>query len=303
MQEIGLPVSVGIAPTKTLSKLCNKLAKKYDGVCNWETLDKDATLAAYPAADIWGIGRSKTKLLAAQGVHTALDLKNYPLEKAQKYLTIVGCRTVQELNGTNAIEKTERKAHQTIMVSRSFSGAVHRLNDIITPLCEHAQEAVKRLREDKLIAQQVTVFLMTNPHDEDANQMTAQYSNSATAQLKEPTSFLPDITHTAIELLRQIYRNGYKYKKVLIALGNLAPDTNEQLELFEEPNNQKEKNNKLMQALDHINNKYGRGTIHLGSRDLSRPHTPETTCAPWTMNRDYLSPSYTTRLSDIPLVG
>ncbi|GHV83697.1 DNA polymerase V subunit UmuC [Spirochaetia bacterium] len=295
--ETGIPVSVGIAPTKTLAKLCNKLAKNYDGICEWSKLDQDEILKNYPACDIWGIGRSKAKLLSSQNVHTALDLKNYPLDKAKKHLTIMGFRTVQELNGISAITKTEHKAHQNIIVSRSFSSAVHHLNEIITPLSEHAQEAVKRLRADKIAARYVTVYLMTSPYGEGV-----QYSNSATAALKVPTSFLPDISHTAVELLRQIYRKGYNYRKVLIALDGLIPDKNIQQDLFEDTSG-KEKNEKIMKAFDKINNKYGRGTIHLGMRDLAKSHNDDNEHAPWIMKRELLSPCYTTLLSDIPKVG
>jgi DNA polymerase V len=98
-REMGVPVSVGIAPTKTLSKLCNKPARKYGGVYNRERVDQDAILQNYPAGDVWGIGYAKTEFLKSKGINTAYDLKNYPPYKANKYLSIVGMRTIQELNG------------------------------------------------------------------------------------------------------------------------------------------------------------------------------------------------------------
>jgi DNA polymerase V len=105
-------VSVGIAPTKTLAKLCNKLAKKRGGVCDWNTLNQDEELANYPAGDIWGIGYSKTAFLKRHGITNALELKNYPLHLAKKNLTLTGYRTVRELGGVPAIGKVERSDRQ-----------------------------------------------------------------------------------------------------------------------------------------------------------------------------------------------
>jgi DNA polymerase V len=215
--EIGIPVSVGIAPNKTLAKLCNKLAKKHDGVCEWGKLDADKTLAEYPVGDIWGIGRIKTKFLNEGGIKTALDLKHYPLEKSKKYLTINGYKTVRELNGFYEIEKTEDKARQSIVVSRSFSGAVFDLATISGVLAQHTQEAVKRLRDEKLECKNICVYLMTNRNGEGE-----QYFNNAQAQLSAPTSYFPEILQSATSLLKQIYRNGYRYRKTMIALTGLT---------------------------------------------------------------------------------
>jgi DNA polymerase V len=294
-REIGVPVSVGIAPTKTLAKLCNKLAKKYGGVCNWQAIDQDETLKSYPVGDIWGIGYAKTELLKKQGILTAFDLKNYPLEKAKKYLSIVGFRTVQEVNGIPAIDRAFREKRDQIMCSRSFSGAVYHLPELITALSEYTQEAVKRLRDDRLVCSYVTVFLMTNPMGEGD-----QYANQASAQFANPTDFLPEITSTAIQLLSQIFREGYKFRKVMILLTGIADGHNQQADLFEDTAN-KEKRAKLMQCFDALNDRYGRGTLRLGvsgmttMQEVSGP-------APWEMKRDFLSPDYTTRLSDLPKV-
>jgi DNA polymerase V len=292
--ETGIPVSVGIAPTKTLAKLCNKLSKKRNGICEWYKLDKDRELEKYPVNDIWCIGNAKTALLQKQGVHTALDLKRYPLDKAKKYLSIVGMRTVQELNEIPAIDRTVREAHQQIMCSRSFSSAVYHIDQIILALAEYTLEAVKRLREDKLCCKYITVFLMTNPWGEGE-----QYSNQASAELSRASSFLPDIHGMAIELLRQIYREGYKYRKVMICLMGLEPDTAIQPDLFEDTT-LREKKERIMQCLDKINVKYDRGTIRLGTFETGQAADIE--YAPWEMKRDFLSPQYTTRLSDIPRV-
>ena len=158
-----MPVSVGIAPTRTLAKLCNKLAKKRGGVLAWADLDGDAELAAYPAGDVWGIGWSKTKFLARYGIKTALDLKNYPLYLAKKNLTINGLRTVQELNGIAAIDPVSREKRQNICSSKSFAEPVYSLGELEEALASYTHEAVRRLREQRSAARYVSVYLMTNP--------------------------------------------------------------------------------------------------------------------------------------------
>jgi DNA polymerase V len=296
-QEIGVDISVGIAPSKTLAKMCNKLAKKRGGVCEWNTLEQDKELAAYDVGDIWGIGYKKAELLKSQGVKTALDLKNYPLDKAKKYLSIVGFRTIQEINGIQAIDKTVRGAHQNIIVSRSFSAAVHYIEEIITPLAEYTQEAVKRMREDRQACKYVSVYVMTNPYSAGK-----QYSNYASGELKKPTSYLPEINGLAVDLLNRIFRNGYDYRKVLISLSGFTPDTDTQLDLFED-NGKKQKNENIMLAFDKINTRYGRGTLRLGTADITNNIKYDYETVPWEMKREMLSPAYTTSLSDLPEVG
>jgi DNA polymerase V len=296
-QEIGIPVSVGIAPAKTLAKLCNKLAKHKTGVCEWSKIDQTAALAATPAADIWGIGRAKAALLKNHGIRTALDLKNFPLDKAIKYLTINGFRTVQELNGIAAIAKVQPEARKSIIVSRGFSGTVTHIEDIIAALCEYTQEAVKRLREDRQNCRCISVFLMTGHYDSGA-----KYSGSAADELHKASSYLPEITKTAVNLLRRVYRAGYNYRKVLISLSNFENDTELQHELFTDTDaGIKEKQKLLMQAIDTINSRYGRGAVRQGTALLNRRENDE--YAPWKMKRELLSPPYTTALSGIPKVG
>jgi DNA polymerase V len=232
---------------------------------------------------VWGIGYKKTEFLKKQGITTALDLKNYPLDKAKKNLTIVGLRTVQELNGIAAIDRTFRDKRDQIMCSRSFSGAVYFLDELITALADYIQEAVKRLRDDRLTCSYITVFLMTNPYGKGE-----QYSNQATAKFIKPTAYIPDIMTTAGSLLRQIYRNGYNYRKVMVLLSGIEDGNNLQYDLFEDTR-AKEKRDRLMQCFDVINDKYGRGTIRPGASGMAtRPGVGVD--APWDMKREFLSP-------------
>jgi DNA polymerase V len=289
-KETGIPVSVGVASTKTLAKLCNKLAKKRGGVCDWEKVNQEEELRNYPVGDIWGVGYSKTAFLKKQGINTALDLKNYPLLAAKKNLTINGFRTVQELNGIPAIDKVERGARQVVMVSKSFQSPVFNLDGITTALSEYTQEAVKRIRAEKLSCRYVSVYLMTNAFAEGD-----QYFNQLTAELPYLSSYLPEIQATANELLKKLYRPGYKYRKTMIGLTGLVKDDKPQLDLFDTHYNNVKRLEPLMQVFDNLNERYGRGTITLGT-SLS----PQDNKQAWKMKRGYLSPGYTTDIDDIP---
>jgi DNA polymerase V len=290
--EIGVPVCAGIAPNKTLAKLCNKLAKTRGGVCEWSKIDQEEALARFPVGDIWGIGRHKTELLTKRGIKTALDLKNYPLIKAKKDLSVTGFKTVLELNGKRALERVEHEARQSISVSHSFSGAVREERFLAGALAEYTQEAVKRLREDGLLCKYVSVFVMTNPRGDE------RYFNSAVAALPRPSSYFPHILGHAQSLLKTIFREGYPYRKVMIALNGLVKRADRERSLFDD-NELDEKRERLMQVFDTINAKYGRGTIRMESNALS-DNTTAYAFAPWQTKRAFLSPSYTTKFSDIP---
>jgi len=299
-KETGIPVSIGIAPNKTLAKMCNKLAKKRGGLCNWQELDQDEELKNYPAGDVWGIGPSKAEFLRKQGITTAFALKNYPLDKAKKHMTITGYRTVQELNGIQAIDRIEESPHQVVSVSRSFQSPVYELNDIITALSQYTQEAVKRIRAEKLLCRYITVYLMTNAYAQGE-----QYFNQMSAEVSSPSSYLPEITAVANELLKRIYSPNYKYRKVMIALTGLTDDTHTQLDLFDNHRNYIKLQEPLMQTFDKINDRYGRGTIKLacglaGKKPVDNEDEDEK--KPFMLKRDYLSPCYTTKIEEIPLV-
>jgi DNA polymerase V len=341
-KETGIPVSIGIAPNKTLAKMCNKLAKKrgggasfgsgasFEGVCDWNKLNRDEELKNYPVEDIWGVGASKAIFLKKRGIITALDFKNYPLHKAKKHLTITGFRTVQELNGVRVIEKTEEAPRQVVMVSRSFQSPVYELNDIITALSEYTQEAVKRIRDEGLSCRYVSVYLMTNAYAEGD-----PYFNQMTVELPCLSAYLPEIQAAANELVRRIFRPNYKYRKVMIGLTGLEKDENHQFDLFEMNYNRSDELETLMKTFDSINDKYGRGTLKLACgvkraiRSEKRAISNEQLAisneqreerkekreegreklevsnekvAVWGLRRDYLSPCYTTVVRDVPLV-
>lgn len=301
-KQTHIPVSIGIAPTKTLAKMCNKLAKHVGGVCYWHSLDKKQTLQNYAVSDIWGIGKSKTHTLSLCGIQTAYDLQQFPLHLAKKQLTIQGFNTVQELNEIVAIEQIASEKRQNICCSKSFAHTVSTLAELETALSEYVQLAVTRMREEKQACTYVMVYLKT-ASEYTGSKSEQVYENGASAKLETSTSFLPLILATALKLLHSIYQSGFLYRKVMINLLGLQEDRETQLDLF---NNQapaiRKTHNALMSVCDNLNDKYGRGCVHLGVRNQIADTQKDGTKAHWLMQRKLLSPAYTTKLSDIPKV-
>jgi DNA polymerase V len=301
-REVHIPISVGIAPTKTLAKLCNSLAKRHGGIYNWKETGSDGILAACPVSEIWGIGKSKAALLTEHGIKTAYDLKRFPLDKAQKYLSITGFRTVQELNGipANAVQKPE--ARKNITVGRSFARCVTDIEELETALAEYTQTAVTRMRTEGSACRGIAVFLMAGS---SANRGTdsAAYDNYASAEMPRMESFLPDILDSAVKLLRTIYRPSYSYRKIMICLSDLESARDIQQELFDTTAASGQNIKKaVMAACDRINEKYGSGTIHPCIRNQIKDIGESGRQSGWIMARKFLSPAYTTKLSDIPEV-
>lgn len=301
-QNTHIPVSVGIAPTKTLAKMCNKLAKDRGGVCNWLEVDKDKELEKYKVGEIWGIGYSKTDFLFSRGIKNALQLKNYPLHSAKKDLSIVGFKTVRELNEIPSLEVSPAENRQNISTSRSFAHKVTDLPQLETALAEYTQLAVSRMRNEKSACQYINVTIMTARAycKEDKEK---EFFNGVTAKLPRYTSFLPEILGTGIKLLHHLYRVGYDYRKIMVTLLDLQPDKFVQTELFE-PDllDQKKKKESIMQVYDFINSKYGRGVLHTGVRNNTTDLTESGANADWITNRKYLSPEYTTNFLELPTV-
>jgi DNA polymerase V len=300
LREIHVPVSVGIAPTKTLAKMCNKLAKQ-NGIFDWNTVDHDEVLSSYPVGDIWGIGDSKKFILLQFNVNTALELSKFPLSKAKKFLTITGYKTVQELNGIPAIDINESTAKQNIVSSRSFSRGVTELGELETALAEYTQLAVERMRAEGSACKLISVYIMT-ARSYSIETKSKEYFNAATVELYSSTSYLPAILTAAKHLLHSIYRYGYEYRKIMINLLELETDTEKQFELFYNNAGYRDKKKALMSVCDHINFKYGRGCIHPGTRNLTKEIKADGNKANWIMDRKMLSPEYTTCLNDIPRV-
>ncbi|HZK20282.1 MAG TPA: Y-family DNA polymerase [Treponemataceae bacterium] len=296
-KQVHLPVAVGIAPTKTLAKICNKHAKKKDGVCYWHALNKEKTLKNYAVHDVWGIGQAKTKLLSRLNIKTAYDLQKMPLYEAKRHLTIQGFKTVQELGEVCAIDRQVADRRKNICCSKSFARGVSTLVELETALTEYVQQAVERMRKEGSACKVIMVYITTA---RSKNACNNEYYNEAREILPHVANYLPDIVKTARKLLHTIYRPGYSYRKVMVHLLGLEDDTNMQRDLFEQDDSKKQK--AIMHVCDSINTKYGSGCLHMGTRNQIQDVQANGKKANWHMQRNFLSPKYTTKLSDIPHV-
>ncbi len=278
----GIPVSIGIGETKTLAKIANHIAKKYDrfdGVFDISGMG-DRVLDFVEVDKIWGIGWRNASFLRSQGIYTARQLRDMDDKWVKKHLTIVGLRTVQELRGIPRLDLEEAEPdRQGILCSRSFGRHVESLTDLRESVASFAARAAVKLRTQSLAASGVQVFVTTNPYSDGP-----QYSNSRMVRFGVPTSFTSDIIREAVRILEDIYMPGHVYKKTGVMLVGLVPDRHLSLGLFR-PRISDEKKRKLMATLDCINNRYGRDTIIHASEGITRP---------WRMKQESLSGKATT---------
>lgn len=288
-KEVGMPICVGAAPTKTLAKLYNKKAKEHGGVFVYEESRVDALLESTDCGTIWGIGPARARTLSIHGIRNALMLKHMPLYNAKKLLTIQGFATVRELNGISCIDKITRDKKDVITSSRQFSRRIHDISTLECAIVQYTELAVERLRKQNSECGAVSIYISTcNYYSDNPDE---QYSNGAVIELPRMTSYTPMIVDAARTALPHIFRPGYGYKTVLVTLMNILPAAY-QGNLFIDPNEDKKHRN-LMKSIDKITGLYGRGIITLAKGF-------ETTG--WEMKRDFLSPCWTTRFSDFPKI-
>ena len=286
-REVGIPICVGAAPTKTLAKLYNKNAKKHNGVFVYDEAEIDELLKNTKCREIWGIGPAKAAILSHHGIMDALMLKNMPLNQAKKLLTIQGFATVRELNGVPMIDRVTREKKDVITSSRQFSVKVYDKETIECALVQYSELAVERLRKQNSECGAVHVHISTcNYYSEDRE---SQFSDGVCIQLPRMTSYTPDIVFAAKMGLDHIFRKGYGYKTVMVTLFELKPAACQGY-LWIDPK-EDEKKRDFMAALDSLSQKYGRQVVTL-AKGLGEN--------PWKMKREYLSPCWTTRLEDFP---
>ena len=282
----GLPVSIGIAPNKTLAKIANRIAKK-DNLGVFEMADEsiqEEVLAAVPVADIWGVGRESTAKLKKLGITTALELKHFDRRHARKLLTVTGARTVEELRGKSCLPlELCPPAKKTICCSRSFGAVVGRIEVLQEAMEVFLTRAGEHLRRKNLTANAVTVFFSTNRFSK-----SPQYRNSVTIPLANPTNSTRELRDWTRQGLRQIFKDGYLYKNVGVILQGLHYESEETIRLYNEPDYVKDK--RLMAAMDKISQKFGRDTIRFGVEK----HREQ-----WEMRRELMSPRYTTNPDEV----
>jgi DNA polymerase V len=290
-KDVGIPVSIGIGPTKTLAKVANRIAKKNPGLGGVFDLaahqNPDHLLAGMPVGNIWGIGPRNAAKLNRQGIISALDLKNSDDEWIREQLTVVGLRTVMELRGISCLPVDNEPApRKSVVCSRSFRKPVFPLADLKEAVSSYVSVAAEKLRDQGLAAANLHVFLRTNRHRQDL----PQHYNSRMICLLQPTSSTPALIRAALQGLEKIYREGFAYQKAGVMLTELTTMGMRQQNLFQSlPKN----NGAVMEALDRINSRWGRNTVQYASSGLDKP---------WCMRQERKSPAYTTNWAELPVV-
>lgn len=291
-QWTGLTVCVGIAGTKTRAKLANRIAKKhpeYGGVFDLDALrpsEEQAWLQQMPVGDVWGIGRRLEEQLGTLGIRSVADLKGADPKAIRQRFSVVVERIVEELRGVSCLSlELLTPAKQQIMSSRSFGNTVTEEQELGEAVATYVSRAAEKLRSQDSLAGAVHVLLETNPFKD-----VPQYFNSTTIRLPFATDDTLTLTKFALWGLGKLYRRGFQYKKAGTMLMHLQPKGQRQVTLFEDPE-KIERRDRLNQAMDRLNLRFGRGTLALAAGG---------TGSRWHMQRANLSPCFTTRLEDLP---
>ncbi|MDA3900805.1 MAG: Y-family DNA polymerase [Spirochaetes bacterium] len=286
----GIPMSIGAGTTKTLAKAANAYAKKNvkNGCCCITDFNRKKILQMVPVSQVWGIGVQHARLLAHHGINTTAEFIDMPESWVRKRMAVTGLRTLLELNGTPCIKMEKYPPNRrSIVSSRSFGTPVSKLALLSESVHEYGCRAATRLRSMNLLCSSLTVYIATNLFKDEPH-----YSNSATVTLNYPTDSSPIITKEATRLLHTLFKEGYQYKKTGIMLHGLTPKDEQQYSLFSQ-NDHIERDSRLMSVMDSLNIRYGSKTVVLASEGLTQS---------WQMKRQFLSPAYTTRWSDLPCV-
>ena len=249
----GIPVSNGIAPTKTLAKVANHFAKRYPGYRGVCTIDDDTkrekALSLSPVGDIWGIGRRVAPKLEAMGIRTALDFVNMPREWVRGKLGVMGERTWMELCGREAIEREEQEARKTICTSRSFAELIPDLDELSLRVSDFAAICARKLRKEHTAAGRVTVFMYTNRFREDL----PQYFPAISVPLEVPANSNQEIVNAALRGLRAIFKEGYGYKKAGVIVDDIIPESQIQGSLFDDNSEMRDRENVISELMDRFN--------------------------------------------------
>jgi DNA polymerase V len=294
-QWTGIPVSIGIAPTKTLAKIANRLAKKglssNGPVLEWpKVVDPEATLAAVPVEDIWGISTRFGERLRKLGIADAQALRAADPKWIRQHFGVVMERSVWELRGVSCIPlETVSPPRQQIMTSRSFGERLTGLDDLRAAVSAFASRSGEKLRHQGLCAQALCVFIHTSPFDTTR----PPYSNAVTITFDQPSQNSGFLIRCALRGLEQIFRPGFSYQRAGILLPDLIPSGMEQQTLFSVAREDQGRAKRLMEVMDHINHIYGGQTVHYASVALSER---------WRMRQQMKSPAYTTRWAELPTV-
>lgn len=299
LRSVGMPVSIGLARNKTLAKMASHFAKKYSGYRHCCLIDTDErrtkALSLYPIDEVWGIGRRYAARLAAAGVTTAYDFARKPLSwvRATFRNTVIE-RTWRELNGEDCVPNEEAAPKKSICTSRSFDGMIGDLATLRTHVANFAARCAEKLRHQSTVAASVGVFVGTNTFREDL----PQYWNRAEARLLTPTNATIDIVRAAEEALRQVFRQGYRYKRAGVIVTEVSPDSPIEQDLFGTDPRDAERKRRLDAAVDRLNKLCGAETVVLAAQQYPLKDGRPTAFAD-AIRHEFKSPNPTTRWSDI----
>lgn len=288
LRNTGIPVSVGVAPTKTLAKIASKLCKQYPklrgGCYLHKPADIEKVLKKYPIDDVWGIGRQYTKKLKALGINTAYEFTQLSALRVQKMMGITGLRTWKELRAEACIEFMQASPpKQQICVSRSFSKEISDIKELALQVSMFCAMACEKLRKQDSHCYQALVFILTNPHKEDS----PRHFESTLVTFQVATSSTLEINRAVLQALQRIFKPSFAYKKAGVILSEIVPDSAVQGSLFDQLD--RAKHQRLMKVVDKINKKNGYSSLAVATQSLEGIK----------MNRQHLSPQYTTKWSDI----
>lgn len=304
-QWVGIPCCVGIASTKTLAKLANHVAKTAERrpgsypndlaqVCNFASLpqsDLDIVLSATEVGEVWGVGPRIGKQLKEAGIATVLDLVRLDTATVRGRWGVVLERTVRELRGMPCVDLDDAPLpKKQIACTRSFGRPITDLAPLIEAVSEFATRAAEKLRRQSSLASQVLVFSHTSPF-----RPGPRFSKSTVVPLRRPTADTAHLVHAAALGIRQIYQPGFQLIKAGVMLLDLVDESNEQWELDLEAEELKDRSS-LMQALDVLNGRYGKGTVHMASAGVDDARRA------WGMRQERRTPQYTTRWDEVPVV-
>lgn len=284
-QNTGIPISIGVAPTKTLAKIANRSAKKnpvYQGVC---VLNNDIqikeVLSKFPIEDVWGIGYRYAKMLQLHGCNTALDFANANEGFVKSKMGVVGLRMQRELNGFQCLDiETLSPPKQNICTSRSFGQMLTEKQDISQAVSTFASKCAYKLRKQNTATGVIIVFLNTNRF----NERETQYNPSIVVKLPVSTNSSIELVKYALIGLNKIFKQGFKYKKAGVIVGEIIPETQIQIGLFDTVN--RPKHNSTMTALDKLNGRYGREKVKVAACGDGRK---------WKLRSEHISRCYTTQ--------
>ena len=300
-RSVGLPVSIGLAPNKTLAKIASKLAKKFEVYRHCCIIDNDdnriAALKWLPVEDVWGIGRRYAAKLQALGCKTAYDFAQHHRDWVRLTFNNINIvRTWQELNGEDVVPNEELTKKKSICTSRSFNGMIADKDQLRTHISNYASRCAEKLRRQDTVASVVGIFVSTNPFREDL----LQYWKYQELRLITPTNSTIPIVQAATELLDRLFIQGLQYKRAGVIVNGISPSSPLQQDLFDVDAGQIRKLKKLDAAVDLLNKRYGSETVVIGAQQYTKPHGEgKADVFADAIKHDHKSKNPTTRWSDI----